>query len=107
MFIILQHRLGCGHGCGCLCIQPPGCLHQTLVAAVPLMLCVASAIWLLECFLLSHLNARFHQVKMVSSDDEMTTDIIIEGDIEEINRFHTQLNLREKGMVYVKGILET
>lgn len=43
---------------------------------------------------------------MVSSDDEMTTDIIVEGDIEEINRMVKQLGLREKGMVYVKGILE-
>jgi hypothetical protein len=27
------------------------------------------------------------RVKMVTADDEMTTDIILEGDIEEIERF--------------------
>jgi len=36
----------------------------------------------------------------------MTTDVILEGDPEEIERFRRDLNLVEKGMVYVKGILE-
>ena len=78
---------------------------------------------------------------MVTADDEQTTDIIIEGDPEELERFckasilkwrgelccHTlhihwsqvftqvlmacfcclqELNLQEKGMVRVKGLLE-
>ena len=42
---------------------------------------------------------------MVTSDDNETTDIIIEGDIEEITRFQKELQLMEKGMIYVKGIL--
>ena len=46
------------------------------------------------------------KVKMVSSDDEQTTDIIIEGDIEEINRLSSELKLVEKGMVRVKGLFE-
>ena len=46
------------------------------------------------------------KVKMVTSDDDKTTDIIIEGDVEEIERFRRDLNLVEKGKVYVKGILE-
>ena len=43
---------------------------------------------------------------MVTADDDMTTDIIVEGDVEEIERMRRDLNLVEKGMVYVKGVLE-
>jgi hypothetical protein len=43
---------------------------------------------------------------MVTSDDEQTTDITFEGDIEEILRLARELDLVEKGMVRVKGILE-
>ncbi|KAI3424720.1 hypothetical protein D9Q98_008109 [Chlorella vulgaris] len=46
------------------------------------------------------------RVKMVTSDDEMTTDIVVEGDDEEIERFWKELGLVEKGKVLVKGILE-
>ena len=46
------------------------------------------------------------KVKMVTADDDMTTDIIVEGDVEEIERMRRDLNLIEKGKVYVKGILE-
>ncbi|GAX84715.1 hypothetical protein CEUSTIGMA_g12137.t1 [Chlamydomonas eustigma] len=46
------------------------------------------------------------KIKMVTSDDNQTIDILIEGDIEEITRFSKELQLMEKGMVYVKGILE-
>jgi hypothetical protein len=45
-------------------------------------------------------------VKIVTDDDETTADIIVQGDDEEIGRFQKTLDLREKGMVYVKGILE-
>ena len=38
----------------------------------------------------------------MTADDDMTTDIILEGDPEEIERFRRDLNLVEKGMVYVK-----
>ena len=44
---------------------------------------------------------------MVTADDEMTTDIAVEGDIEEIERLRKELGLREKGMVYVRGLLES
>lgn len=47
------------------------------------------------------------KVKMVTADDDMTTDIIVEGDIEEITRMARELELVEKGMVRVKGILES
>ena len=43
---------------------------------------------------------------MVTSDDEKTTDIIAEGDKEEIERMRQELALWEKGKIYVKGILE-
>lgn len=46
------------------------------------------------------------QVKMVTDDTDENTDIIIEGDDEEIDRFRTELNLTEKGMVRVKGVFE-
>jgi hypothetical protein len=35
-----------------------------------------------------------------------TPDVIVEGDVEEIERMRRDLNLVEKGMVYVPGILE-
>jgi hypothetical protein len=46
------------------------------------------------------------RVKMVTSDDEATTDIIVEGDDEEIARMVGELDLVEKGMVRVRGLLE-
>lgn len=46
------------------------------------------------------------KVKMVTADDDMTVDIVVEGDVEEIERMRRDLNLIEKGMVYVKGVLE-
>ena len=45
-------------------------------------------------------------VKIVTEDDEMSSDIVVQGDEEEVTRFQKTLDLREKGMVYVKGILE-
>lgn len=46
------------------------------------------------------------KVKMVTADDDATTDIVVEGDEEEIDRMRKELGLLEKGMEYVKGILE-
>ena len=45
-------------------------------------------------------------VKIVTEDDEMTSDIVVQGDEEEVDRFQKTLDLREKGMIYVKGILD-
>ena len=45
-------------------------------------------------------------MKMVTSDDDTTVDITVEGDAEEIERFRRELDLTPKGMVRVKGILE-
>mmetsp|Transcript_40441 Transcript_40441/g.114514 ORF Transcript_40441/g.114514 Transcript_40441/m.114514 type:complete len:283 (+) Transcript_40441:119-967(+) len=46
------------------------------------------------------------QVKMVTSDDDMETDIIFQGDPEEMDRMAKELELMEKGKVLVKGILQ-
>jgi len=46
------------------------------------------------------------KVKLVTSEDDTSTDIIVEGDEEELDRFSKELELQEKGKVYVKGILE-
>ena len=46
------------------------------------------------------------KVKMVTADDDATTDIIIEGDAEEIVRCSRELSLTPKGMVKVDGLLE-
>ncbi|CAD7699691.1 unnamed protein product [Ostreobium quekettii] len=46
------------------------------------------------------------KVKMISSDDDTETDIIVEGDEEELTRMSKELGFTEKGKVYVKGILE-
>lgn len=43
---------------------------------------------------------------MVTADDEQTTDVIVEGDIEEIERMVGELGFVEKGKVRVKGLLE-
>jgi len=45
-------------------------------------------------------------VKIVTEDDESVSDIVVQGGEEEIDRFQKTLDLREKGMIYVKGLLE-
>ena len=44
-------------------------------------------------------------VKIVSSDDETTADVTVDGDVEEVERLAKALGLMEKGKVYVKGLL--
>eukprot|EP00250_Pteridium_aquilinum_P011673 c20232_g1_i1 orf=51-869(+) len=46
------------------------------------------------------------KVKMILADDETSTEVILQGDDEEIDMLRRELGLMEKGMVYVKGILE-
>ena len=59
-----------------------------------------------QCCQGCHLKRECEQVKMVTSDDEQTTDITVEGDDEEAERLRTELGYAEKGKVYVKGLLE-
>ncbi|GAB5363957.1 hypothetical protein AAMO2058_000927900 [Amorphochlora amoebiformis] len=46
------------------------------------------------------------KIKMVTSSDEMVTDIFTEGDIEEIERLQNELGLQQKGKVLVKGLFQ-
>ena len=45
------------------------------------------------------------KVKLATNDDETLNEITIEGNDEEIDRMWRTLDLREKGMVKVEGIL--
>ena len=42
----------------------------------------------------------------LASDDDVTTEVRLEGDKEEIERFRRSLNMMEKDMIYVKGLFE-
>lgn len=46
------------------------------------------------------------KVKMVIADDAASTDVIVQGDDEQVDQLRRELALMEKGMVYVKGLLE-
>jgi len=45
------------------------------------------------------------KVKLLSSDDDTENEIVVEGNDDEIERMWRTLDLREKGMVKVEGIL--
>ncbi len=45
-------------------------------------------------------------MKIIVADDESSTDVIVQGDDEQIDRLRRELSLMEKGMVYVKGLFE-
>lgn len=45
-------------------------------------------------------------MKIVVADDESESEIVVQGDDEQIDRMRRELGFMEKGMVYVKGILE-
>jgi len=47
------------------------------------------------------------KVKMLTTDDDKSIEITVEGDPDEIERFRRELDLTPKGMVRVKGILES
>ena len=47
------------------------------------------------------------QIKLVTADDDKTTDVVIQGDTEEVERFWKTLDLKEKGMVFVEGIISS
>ena len=44
-------------------------------------------------------------VKLATNDDETLNEVTIEGNNEEIERLWRTLDLREKGMVKVEGLL--
>lgn len=46
------------------------------------------------------------KVKLASNDEETENEVVIEGNDEELDRMWRALELREKGMVKVEGLLE-
>ncbi|PON36963.1 Cofactor assembly of complex C subunit B, CCB [Parasponia andersonii] len=46
------------------------------------------------------------KVKMTVGDDETLSEIIVQGDDQQVEQMRKELQLSEKGMVYVKGIFE-
>eukprot|EP00559_Dactyliosolen_fragilissimus_P005815 CAMPEP_0184860332 /NCGR_PEP_ID=MMETSP0580-20130426/5238_1 /TAXON_ID=1118495 /ORGANISM="Dactyliosolen fragilissimus" /LENGTH=252 /DNA_ID=CAMNT_0027357401 /DNA_START=109 /DNA_END=867 /DNA_ORIENTATION=- len=47
------------------------------------------------------------KVKLASSDDDLENEITIEGNDDELERMWRTLDLREKGMIKVDGLIET
>lgn len=43
---------------------------------------------------------------MLLADDGTASDIVVQGDDQQVEQMRKELNLSEKGMVYVKGIFE-
>ncbi|XP_060193930.1 protein COFACTOR ASSEMBLY OF COMPLEX C SUBUNIT B CCB1, chloroplastic [Lycium barbarum] len=46
------------------------------------------------------------KVKMTVADDGSLSEIVVQGDDQEVEKMRKELQLSEKGMVYVKGLLE-
>lgn len=47
------------------------------------------------------------KVKMMVGDDGNISEIVVRGDDEQVEQMRKELQLSEKGMIYVKGIFET
>lgn len=45
-------------------------------------------------------------MKILVADDGTLTEIIVQGDDQQVEQMRKELQLSEKGMVYVKGIFE-
>lgn len=45
-------------------------------------------------------------MKMIVGEDGSLSEIIVQGDDQQIEQMRKELQLSEKGMVYVKGIFE-
>ncbi|KAL1314508.1 hypothetical protein HN51_041307 [Arachis hypogaea] len=46
------------------------------------------------------------KVKMIVDDDGTLSEIVVQGDDQQVEQMRKELNLSEKGMVYVKGVFE-
>ncbi|OAY37114.1 protein COFACTOR ASSEMBLY OF COMPLEX C SUBUNIT B CCB1, chloroplastic [Manihot esculenta] len=46
------------------------------------------------------------KVKMMVADDGTLTEIVVQGDDQQVDQMRKELQLSEKGMVYVKGLFE-
>lgn len=45
-------------------------------------------------------------MKMIVGDDGRLSEIIVRGDDQQVEQMRKELQLSEKGMIYVKGIFE-
>lgn len=45
-------------------------------------------------------------MKMIVVDDGTLSEIIVQGDDQQVEQMRKELQLSEKGMVYVKGVFE-
>lgn len=45
-------------------------------------------------------------MKMIVGDDGNLSEVIVQGDDQEVEKLRKELELSEKGMVYVKGLFE-
>lgn len=45
-------------------------------------------------------------MKLIVGDDGTLSEIIVQGDDQQVEEMRKDLKFSEKGMVYVKGILE-
>lgn len=43
---------------------------------------------------------------MMVADDGTLTEIVVQGDDQQVDQMRKELQLSEKGMVYVKGLFE-
>jgi hypothetical protein len=83
-------------------------LHrENHVLWTPLRDLFASALWR-DALQRSCVTCREEElsIKLIAADDDATVDIVVQGDEEEIERMTRELDLQEKGMVYVPGVLE-
>lgn len=46
------------------------------------------------------------KVKMMVAEDGTLSEIVVQGDDQQVEQMRKELQLSEKGMVYVKGIFE-
>lgn len=45
-------------------------------------------------------------MKMIVGNDGVLSEIIVQGDDQQVEEMRKELELSEKGMVYVKGLFE-
>lgn len=43
---------------------------------------------------------------MIVGEDKTLSEVVVQGDDQQIEEFRKELQLSEKGMVYVKGLFE-
>lgn len=46
------------------------------------------------------------KVKLILGNDETLSEIVVQGDDQQVEEMRKELKLSEKGMVYVKGLFE-